>query len=846
MGTDTTKTGTMNVKLRYQQTTILCVLFSMGTASAAQPLQPDGHTLFLAHFDNTANADHSHGNGLVQGDGRLTKTGRFGGGLQLKQGQSVSYSAQKNFFPVQGTIEFWIQPQWNGSTSERRAVFGISLGASNYLNINKLADGRFGVGMSGRPTGKPFVYRRADEKVLSWKAGQWHHVAVTWRARDLSLWMDGRLASRKTGALPPVGSLDRFRFFGSNHVLDEICISDIVRYRGGRRVTGRPVAAQTHLHSSWKFNEPADVYQSAVSVDGTAAIAGMAIIPKNYLDDVEPTALPKPAAVPRIDLFAAPDETEPAAFVIVAEKPLKHLSVRVSDLRSGSQRISARQATVRRVVRTPMRRLYTLRADQTAIVNRFLPRWKPIDLPAGSFREVWLSVRVPRDQPPGDYVGRITLSHSGRQRVLPIRLRVLPIRLVDHPRKQLGCYYRMTAKLIRPRQVLRELKDLRTHGAKNLVTDLRIQYHQKDGGVVIDSDQLRLGLDLIHRSGWGKGTIVVGTGFTRLAVQLGHRDVRPPQTGASLAGDTVFLRTAKAGMQEILKRDRDHADLRLVATHMDEVFGRGRLPLYLQLSRAARQLPDVPLYITFNTARESANALRIQIDPFVDIRGNHGYSFEQWLTRGHTIDEYEAELARSGDVAWFYHNARGTYFTAEWSRIVNGLYLWAGPFTSHTPWTYQAYHNNPFDDTDGPVKGGHDFGLSFPGQTNSDDLVPTRLWEAMREGGDDIRYLATLEDAIRTAPQSRQQQATEARQFLVKLKGLVRNARLRLPAANQQAEHPGNVLDFDSRLLMEPPRGGTAAEAPLVNALAHRFTGSQWQQIRRQIADRILRLKPAR
>ena len=139
----------MNTRLHYQQITILWVLFSMGTVSAAQPLQPDEHTLFLAHFDSTANAVHSRGNGLVQGDVRLTKTGRFGGGLQLKQAQSVSYSARKNFSPMQGTIEFWIQPKWDGSQSERRSVFGISLGASNYLNINKLPDGRFGVGMSG-------------------------------------------------------------------------------------------------------------------------------------------------------------------------------------------------------------------------------------------------------------------------------------------------------------------------------------------------------------------------------------------------------------------------------------------------------------------------------------------------------------------------------------------------------------------------------------------------------------------------------------------------------------------------------------------------------------------------
>ena len=835
----------MNEKLLGRWTTIACLLLCPGTMSAADPFQPDTHTLFLAHFDGTANAVHSRRSGLVQGSGRLVNAGRFGGGLQLKTGQTITYSAAGNFSPAQGTIEFWIQPQWDGKGSGRRSVFGIALGPSNYLNINKLADGRFGVGMSGKPKGKPFVYRRADSKILSWKAGQWHHVAVTWRTGDLSLWLDGRLASRKTGALPPRGQPKQFRLYGSDYVLDELCLSDIVRYRGGRRITGRPVATKSQLHINWKFNEPAGVYRIAGSAGNAMATAGLIVMPKNYLDDVDPAAIPKPPAVPQIDLFAAPDETEPAAFLVIAARRLTHLSVVISDLQSRSGRITAQQVDVRRVVRTPMRKLYTLRFDQTAIVNRFLPRWTPIDLPAGTFREVWLSVHIPRDQSPGEYTGQVTLSHTGGRRIVPVHLRVLPIHLREHPRKQLGCYYRMTGKLIQPKQLLRELNDLRTHGAKNLVTDLKIQYRQENGRVVPDSSQLRFGLDLIHRSGWGRGTIVVGTGFTSLAALLGHRDIRPPQTGASLRSDTVFLQAARSGMNEIRKLSRGDSTLRLAATHMDEVFGRGRLPLYIQLSRAARQIPDVPLYITFNTARESANALRKQIDPFVDIRGNHGYSFEQWLTRGHTIKEYEDELARSGDVAWFYHNARGSYFTAEWSRIINGLYLWAGPFTSHTPWTYQAYHDNPFDDVDGPEKRGHDFGLSFPGYANPDDLVPTRLWEAMREGGDDLRYLATLEEAIRTAPENRRKQAVDARLFLAKLKRLVRNARLRSSATVKPVEQSANSLDLDSPLLMEPPRPATAAEAPLINALAHRFTGDQWQQIRREIVNRILSLKPA-
>ena len=98
----------------------------------------------------------------------------------------------------------------------------------------------------------------------------------------------------------------------------------------------------------------------------------------------------------------------------------------------------------------------------------------------------------------------------------------------------------------------------------------------------------------------------------------------------------------------------------LPRTHLDEVFNRGRLPLYIRLTKAAQQVPGVRRCITFHTVADRNDAMRKEIDPF--------------------------------------------------------------------------------DDTDGA---GHDFGVSFPGPGDRADLVPTRLWEAMREGGDDLRCIAT-------------------------------------------------------------------------------------------------------
>ena len=353
-------------------------------------------------------------------------------------------------------------------------------------------------------------------------------------------------------------------------------------------------------------------------------------------------------------------------------------------------------------------------------------------------------------------------------------------------------------------------------------------------------NSVRRGLEYLKEAGFD-GTVVVDTGFMRLAGSLGHRDIRHGEAGESLDDAPRFQAAARRAMEAFVALDREYPQFRLAATHLDEVFNRGRLPLYIRLTKAAQQVPGVRMYITFHTVADQHDAMRKALDPFVDIRCNHGYSFEWWLGRGHTIEEYEGELRESDDEAWFYHNARGVHFTAEWARIINGLYLWASPFRVHVPWTYQSYKGNPFDDTDGA---GHDFGLSFPGPEDPADLVPTRLWEAMREGGDDLRYIATLEAAIAANRQRRPDEAAAAQAYLDKLSQLIRRAQVpaKTEPATEEQRAGRREIDLDTGLVMGVGRVGSADESPLINALAQRLTGSAWQRVREKVVGHIVRL----
>jgi hypothetical protein len=260
--------------------------------------------------------------------------------------------------------------------------------------------------------------------------------------------------------------------------------------------------------------------------------------------------------------------------------------------------------------------------------------------------------------------------------------------------------------------------------------------------------------------------------------------------------------------------------------------------LYIRLTEIGRQVPGVKFYITFNTSAPEHDAMRRQIDPYVDLRCNHGYSFEWWLARGHTIAEYAAELKASGDEAWFYHNARGAYCTPQWARIINGIYLWASPFSAHCPWTYRSAHGNPFDDADG----GMDFGFAFPDPDDPSQLVSTRLWEAMREGFDDVRYMATLTDLIRTRKTSKPREAAEAQAFLDGMVERIRNLKITQTAPSGPAARAGFQIDLDTGVVMGEGKTGTVMEAPVIYALMRRYPGDQLQTLRAQIVEHILRL----
>lgn len=561
-------------------------------------------------------------------------------------------------------------------------------------------------------------------------------------------------------------------------------------------------------------------------------VEGMALVPLDPFGDVDPAG--PLSTTGAVSMAAALGESEAGAALLVSRDPQAAVDIEAGPLMGpGGARIDASRLTVRRAIRSPMRRYYGGQPTDTVVTSRFLVPWKPLDIPPREFREVWVEVAVPSDTPPGRYHGALEAKSQAQSISIPVVLDVRSFEL-DEPRdSRHGIYYQFAQTLADPERVRREVADLRAHGVGNLVTDLQVQYFPDGEGWRPDGALLRRGLSELRASGFS-GTVVVGTGLDTLARTLGHRD--PSHPGA-LDADSRFQAAAQGGIALLASLQAEYPQMRLAVTHLDEIFdGSDRAELYAALSRPVRHHSELPLYITIATARTAQDALRERIDPYVDIRSHHGYSFEGWLLRGHTMAEYEAELNASGDEAWLYHNQRGPWFTPEWSRIVNGIYLWASPFRVHAPWAYQSVQGDPFDELDGKEA---DTVMSLPSPGDAAILVPTRIWEGFREGHDDLRYIATLERLIEEQRARRPEAATAARRDLDRLRALVRGETI--PGGTTPAR---SDLDLDSPLRPRSQKGLGPSEAPWLQALADRFDARSWAALRAMLSGHIEALRP--
>lgn len=199
----------------------------------------DANTLLFLSFDNTL--EGAQGEVPVSQSGTSFTSGLSGSAASFPTGSNLTYAATGNINSSIGTIEFLVNPTWNGNDAANHIFLmwggggGMVFGKDAANNLRGIFN-RFATG--GQPE-----FGTPSFNVSSWQAGQWHGLAYTWNdtTKSLKLYIDGTLTTSTTysGTLPPIatstfqigadgasnylsGSLDSFRISSTERSASEI------------------------------------------------------------------------------------------------------------------------------------------------------------------------------------------------------------------------------------------------------------------------------------------------------------------------------------------------------------------------------------------------------------------------------------------------------------------------------------------------------------------------------------------------------------------------------------------------------------------------------------------------
>lgn len=163
-------------------------------------LAPQPPLLFHATFDGTITAEANGDGEPAKVDGPIAyRPGRLGQALLCGEGgAALEYQTQGNLRPEAGTVSMWVCPvDWTGDEDE----FHVFLEAKNpgWLVFYRYYQG--GILTLTGTDGKN--YRSAASKKIQWRQGEWHHLAGTWRARRLEVYIDGERQGQYPAPLLP-------------------------------------------------------------------------------------------------------------------------------------------------------------------------------------------------------------------------------------------------------------------------------------------------------------------------------------------------------------------------------------------------------------------------------------------------------------------------------------------------------------------------------------------------------------------------------------------------------------------------------------------------------------------
>ncbi len=470
---------------------------------------------------------------------------------------------------------------------------------------------------------------------------------------------------------------------------------------------------------------------------------GFAVFARHWSEVIYPNTVPKPEELdPELKLFASLGEYEPVTLTVLPLADLAGVKASVNDLRCGEAVIPAAEIDVRCVRYMRVRPNYSM-FNHYHIAPDVLEHRESIDLKKGCNQRLWITVRVPDDAQPGCYAGKLTIAAESGQTEVPLRLRVLPVRLKKNPEHIYGMYYRDPLRNVYDsntpeanayfhRKAELERRDMVAHGMNSHISSVEGLKRDDEGNWTMDGQRTEQRIALDRKHGLTDYPLVVSFSvswwYSRLVDKQG--------TGSHLrlvradVPQSFFDEVTR--MVEAVEREKKKYDWpEFLYYPIDEPSTRAEsVQFMVGVLKAIKRVPGVRTYVTADPSQELFGPMW----PYVDVWCCQPFVFHQEKIR-RLSDEKNIEF-------WCYPNhisGENDHTPVCGARMTWGFGLWKSGFRALMPWIYQSGSGDPWNYLDGSAM---DF---FNRATPEGEPIPVTMWEAYREGIDDGRYLYTLQ-----------------------------------------------------------------------------------------------------
>jgi len=457
-----------------------------------------------------------------------------------------------------------------------------------------------------------------------------------------------------------------------------------------------------------------------------------------------------------INLLATPGEYEPASFTVWPLDYLKNVKLTTGEIRSEDGSVLPASAVEWSIVKYIER---GLGPGRYRIEPRTLLPYAPRDLPRDVAKRYWLTVHVPPDQQPGRYRGVVTFAPKDRPASrIPVRIEVAPFKLVADPGINYGMYYYTPDQTAyrghargsigdRPNwaqqrtlaQTATDLKDQADHGMNcSAMGPVWGLFRAKDGVLTVDEsmwDWQDRFMRIYAQSDLTRPAPAYGMHILGLYLP-GHQNAHDWKQGGGfsqeyekLLGDAVreYYRRARAAQAEGRWPE-------VIYYASDELSNYGMRGVdyglkYLQMLHRIRE--TVPG--GFRICSSLNGPLERRLLPLLDIAiPNNGFPLNEDSIRA---------VRDAGCELWTYN--------IGFNRFAWGYYPLRIGAKGRLQWHYRC---NPRGTCD-PNNWLTSFAWSVV-DTAPEEVLPSVVWENVREGVDDARYVRTLEAAIARARKS--------------------------------------------------------------------------------------------